>query len=76
MRSEIDRAGRRELATYPDRFAQLADALTAEVDTVAGHRLDDLVVRAGLTHPPARPPEPRKSRCRRRSRGTVGWRTG
>ncbi|MBM4538305.1 hypothetical protein GS463_03730 [Rhodococcus hoagii] len=58
VRSEIDRAGRRELATYPDRFAQLADALTAEVDTVVGHRLDDLVVRAGLTHPPVRPPEP------------------
>ncbi|PTR23547.1 hypothetical protein C8K36_109129 [Rhodococcus sp. OK519] len=68
VRTALDRAGRRELTVFPDRFAHLAAAVTSDIDTVTGDRLDDLGRRAGVTGgsvapggpaSPMSPPEPR-----------------
>lgn len=53
-RTEIDRAGRRELQAFPERMGHLAAAATAELDAAVERHLGELVRRAGVSDvPPA-----------------------
>ncbi|MCQ4121115.1 hypothetical protein [Rhodococcus tibetensis] len=48
VRADIDRAGRTELADYPDRLADVVKKLSADLDGVVTTRLDHLRARAGV----------------------------
>ncbi|CAM3174373.1 Dynamin family protein [Prescottella defluvii] len=48
-RTEIDRAGRRELVAFPARMSGLVDAATTDVDAAVERHLGELVRRAGVS---------------------------
>jgi len=86
VRADIDRAGRRDLHTIPERMAELADRASTELDAVVGQRLTELVARAGVSDlPPAAPmpheppppgPEPRHRGVEDRMMVVVGASAG
>lgn len=57
-RSEIDRAGRRDLPALPARVAGLLADAAAEVDGVLARRVTDIVDRAGVPQQPSSPAPP------------------
>lgn len=58
VRADIDRAGRRDLHTLPERMGELADRAATDLDAVVGRRLADLAARAGVSDLPAAAPAP------------------
>ncbi|WFR73477.1 hypothetical protein P9209_07385 [Prescottella defluvii] len=85
VRADIDRAGRRDLRTLPERMGELADRASADLDEVVGRRLADLVARAGVSelsppapapHDPPPGPEPRHRGVEDRMMVVVGASAG
>ncbi|WP_433607572.1 hypothetical protein [Prescottella agglutinans] len=58
VRADIDRSGRRELATLPERMGELAGRAATDLDEVVGRRLTELAARAGVSDLPAAAPAP------------------
>ncbi|AWK74401.1 hypothetical protein CBI38_25430 [Rhodococcus oxybenzonivorans] len=59
VRADIDRAGRANLADYPDRLADIVAQLGVDLEGVVTTRLDHLLARAGVAAPARRDTGPK-----------------